>query len=110
MSGNQESTARGAATAGEQQSTVSGEPCLGVDAETAGKPLRDCVSKAIELYFEQLDDHEARNLHALVIAEVEAPLLAAVMEKAGGNQTRASQILGINRGTLRKKLRQYSLE
>jgi Fis family transcriptional regulator len=44
------------------------------------------------------------------LSEVEAPLLEVVMQFTGGNQTRAAAILGLNRGTLRKKLRQYGLE
>ncbi|HAR08710.1 MAG TPA: Fis family transcriptional regulator, partial [Cobetia sp.] len=44
-----------------------------------------------------------------VMAEVEAPLLEAVMAHAQGNQTRAADMLGLNRGTLRKKLKQFDL-
>jgi len=42
--------------------------------------------------------------------EVEPPLLEIVMQFTGGNQTKAAAILGLNRGTLRKKLRQYGLD
>jgi Fis family transcriptional regulator len=40
---------------------------------------------------------------------VEVPLLRSVLEHADGNQTRASEMLGLNRSTLRKKLRQHKL-
>ena len=46
----------------------------------------------------------------MVIAEVEKPLLEAVMKRAGGNQLRAARMLGINRNTLRKKLSLYGLK
>ena len=46
----------------------------------------------------------------MVIEQAEAPLLEVVMRECAGNQTRAAEALGINRGTLRKKLRQYGLE
>jgi Fis family transcriptional regulator len=45
----------------------------------------------------------------MVMAEVEAPLLDVVMRHSRDNQSKASEILGINRGTLRKKLKQYDL-
>jgi Fis family transcriptional regulator len=44
-----------------------------------------------------------------VISEVEQPLFEAVLEYTDGNQCRAADILGINRGTLRKKLKTYNL-
>jgi len=72
--------------------------------------LNGCVSEALERYFADLNGHDPGNLHQLLINEVERPLFASVMRYAGGNQTRAAQLLGINRGTLRKKLKQYGLE
>ncbi|MCL4141320.1 UNVERIFIED_CONTAM: hypothetical protein GTU68_021016 [Idotea baltica] len=45
----------------------------------------------------------------MILAEVEAPLLRATLAHTQGNQCRASEILGINRGTLRKKLKTYGL-
>ena len=48
-------------------------------------------------------------MHALVMSEVEGPLLEMVLEHTGGNQTRAADLLGMNRGTLRKKIRDYKL-
>ncbi|MCP5149841.1 MAG: DNA-binding transcriptional regulator Fis [Ectothiorhodospiraceae bacterium] len=76
----------------------------------AEKPLRTCVREALERYFAQLDGHECQGLFDLVMGEVEAPLLEAVLAHTKGNQTRAAQMLGINRATLRKKLRQYRIE
>ena len=49
------------------------------------------------------------DLYQLVIGEVEKPLFKAVLRYTNGNQSEAAEILGINRGTLRKKLKQYGL-
>lgn len=73
-------------------------------------PIRGCVTEALATYFRHLNGHNCEGLYKLVLAEVEQPLLEAVMEYCGGNQTRAAQVLGINRGTLRKKLQQYGLD
>lgn len=73
------------------------------------EPLSKCVRDAVENYFAQLDGHQASGLYRMVMAEVEAPLLQAVMNHTGGNQSKAAEVLGLNRGTLRKKLRQYHL-
>jgi Fis family transcriptional regulator len=68
------------------------------------------VRKALDYAFPDLGDHSAGELYQLFLAEMEQPLLEKVMQIAKGNQTRAAEILGINRGTLRKKLVQYSLD
>ncbi|MDX5333895.1 MAG: DNA-binding transcriptional regulator Fis [Gammaproteobacteria bacterium] len=73
-------------------------------------PLAEAVKQALERYFQHLDGHAPGELYRMVIEEVERPLLDCVMRHCGGNQTRAAEHLGINRGTLRKKLRQYGLE
>ena len=71
--------------------------------------LRACVSTVLTEYFEQVEDDMITDMYAMVLREVEAPLLAAVMRKARSNQCRAAHMLGLNRGTLRKKLKQYDL-
>ncbi len=71
--------------------------------------LRDMVRSTISEYLQDVDDEFITELHAMVLAEVEAPLLEAVMHKARSNQSTAARMLGLNRGTLRKKLRQYKL-
>ncbi|HSH57339.1 MAG TPA: DNA-binding transcriptional regulator Fis [Halomonas sp.] len=73
------------------------------------QPLREAVELSMRRYFAHLDGGEVTGLHAMVMAEVEAPLLASVLEHTQGNQTRAAEMLGLNRGTLRKKLKQYDL-
>ena len=73
------------------------------------RPLRESVLRALNNYFAQLDGQPVNNLYELVLTEVEAPLLEAVMRYTENNQTQASSLLGLNRGTLRKKLKQYDL-
>ena len=71
--------------------------------------LRACVSNVLNEYFTQVDPELITGLYEMVLSEVEAPLLEAVMQKARSNQSRAAQMLGVNRGTLRKKLKQYDM-
>ena len=73
-------------------------------------PLRACVRRSLDTYFKELEDTETQNLHAMVVAEVEKPLLEVVMKRTGGNQLRAARILGLNRNTPRKKLDRYGLK
>jgi Fis family transcriptional regulator len=72
-------------------------------------PLRDHAERALTDYFASLDGHRPARLYDLVIREVEEPLFRAVLDHCEGNQSRAAGILGINRGTLRKKLREFGL-
>ena len=72
-------------------------------------PLRDHVYETLRIYFHNLGGQAPSNLYDLVQHEVEPPLLQIVMQFTGGNQSKAAAILGINRGTLRKKMRQYQL-
>ena len=67
------------------------------------------VKNSIEQYFENLGGHETINLYELVLKEVEVPLLTVVLEQTKNNQSKAAKILGLNRGTLRKKLKQCDL-
>jgi Fis family transcriptional regulator len=79
-----------------------------VTSETKGT-LKSAAEDAIRQFIETLDGEEAREFYNLVLAEVEEPLLRVVMEYTANNQSRAAAMLGLNRGTLRKKLRQYDL-
>jgi Fis family transcriptional regulator len=60
-------------------------------------------------YFAHLDGQNVTNVYDMVLSEVEAPLLEEVMKHVRDNQTKASVLLGLNRGTLRKKLKQYGM-
>ena len=68
-----------------------------------------CVGKALANYFQRLDGERPVAVYEMVIRRVERPMLEAVLKQAGGNQTLAAQILGINRNTLRKKLVDHKL-
>jgi Fis family transcriptional regulator len=82
----------------------------GSSSSVSSQPsLRECVSRVVRRYLRDLGDHPAEDLHALVLHEVEAPLFAEVLRHYDGNQSRAAAALGINRSTLRKKLRDYDL-
>lgn len=72
--------------------------------------LRECVARAVRRYLADLADHEVDDLYDVVLREIEMPLFAEVMRHCEGNQTRAAATLGINRATLRKKLKQYKLD
>ena len=71
--------------------------------------LRQGVERALEQYFLHLDGQPANDLYQLVLSEVEAPLLEAVLAYTRNNQSKSAEMLGLNRGTLRKKLKQYDL-
>lgn len=73
------------------------------------QPLHDSVRQSLENYLLQLKGQLPSNLYELILAEVEAPLMEAVMEYTKNNQSRAAIVLGLSRGTLRKKLKMYGL-
>jgi Fis family transcriptional regulator len=73
------------------------------------KPLSTLTGEALNGYFSHLNGHKPGDLYELVLGEVEKPLFRTVLEYTNGNQSEAAEILGINRGTLRKKLRNYNL-
>ncbi len=84
------------------------------DPENTNNPhqhqsLRQCVEYALQVYFADLDGQPTNDLYNLVLKEVEAPLLEAVMKYTRNNQSKTAEMLGLNRGTLRKKLKHYDL-
>ena len=72
-------------------------------------PLHDCVVSALDEYFAAHVGEPIRGLYDQLTAAVEKPLLEVVMREAHGNQTHAAAVLGVNRGTLRRKLKQHGL-
>lgn len=76
---------------------------------TGSQTLRDSVEKSMNNYFAHLDGQDVTDVYQMVLSEVEGPLLETVMTYVKGNQTRAATLLGLNRGTLRKKLKQHGL-
>lgn len=74
-------------------------------------PLRIFVAQAMKNYFAQIDaELPPRQLYQMVMEEVELPLLQVTLEFANGNQSKASELLGLSRTTLRKKLKQHGLD
>ncbi|MGB2287204.1 MAG: DNA-binding transcriptional regulator Fis [Porticoccaceae bacterium] len=75
----------------------------------SNQSLRYSVAEAMQRYFSDLDGQDTQDLYNLVMAEVEPPLLQAAMNYTKQNQSKTAELLGLNRGTLRKKLKQYNL-
>ena len=71
--------------------------------------LRECVTSSLADYFDKVDREHISDLYEFVLSEVEAPLLESVMQHTRSNQSKASAMLGLNRGTLRKKLKKYGM-
>lgn len=72
-------------------------------------PLCQCVELSLQRYFQDMNGEQPSNLYDLVLGEIERPLLTVVMRQARNNQTRAADMLGINRNTLRKKLKEHGI-
>ena len=88
---------------------VNGASGSGFKSHSKELLLRSHTERVLHEYFASLNGHRPARLYDLVMREVEQPLFRAVLEYADGNQSRAAVILGINRGTLRKKLRTLGL-
>ena len=71
--------------------------------------IEACVRESLAAYFKDLDGVAPHNMYSMVLACIERPLLTAVMDKAGDNQSKAAQWLGLNRNTLHKKLLELGL-
>lgn len=71
--------------------------------------IAEAVRRTLEQYFRDLDGEKPAAVHDMVIRNVERPLLEFMLAQAGGNQTIAAEMLGINRNTLRRKLTDYNL-
>jgi Fis family transcriptional regulator len=72
--------------------------------------LSKCVREALDEYFKDLDGQPPHAVYDMLLNCVEKPLLQYVLQRAGGNQSKAAEILGLNRNTLRKKLQQYKIQ
>ena len=73
-------------------------------------PLASCVKTSLDQYFKQLNGTKPNDIYSMVINEIERPLLEIVMQQTRNNRCKAAEILGINRNTLRKKLKQHGLD
>jgi Fis family transcriptional regulator len=74
------------------------------------KPLCHSVADCLDEYFDALNGYAPRDLYDVVLSQVEPPLLRATLRYCDGNQSRAAELLGLNRATLRKKLTQYKID
>ena len=79
-------------------------------AESRDNELTLTVRKVMRQYFKDLDGEKCTGIYEMVVNAVEKPMLEVVMLQAQGNQTRAAELLGLNRNTLRKKLQQHGLD
>ena len=71
--------------------------------------IATCVRKSLETYFQALDGEKPCPIYEMVINSAEKPLLEIAMHYAEGNQSKAAQLLGINRNTLRSRLLKHQL-
>ena len=74
------------------------------------RTLRYQVGISLRRYFKELDGSKPSEVYQMVMNEVEGPMLEEVMNFCNGNKSKACKILGINRGTLRKKLKQHKIK
>ena len=72
--------------------------------------LQQAVKESLEDYFLHLNGETPHAIYDMVLACVEKPMLEYILNKVGGNQSKAAEILGLNRNTLRKKMAQYTLQ
>lgn len=75
-----------------------------------GQSFASSVQHSLQNYFAHLDGEDPADLYNMVLAEMEVPLLKVVMRFTNGNQSKAAKVLGISRGTLRKKLAIYQID
>lgn len=80
------------------------------DTGTRENEITLAVRKVMKQYFKDLDGEKCTGIYDMVVNAVEKPMLEVVMQQAQGNQTRAADLLGLNRNTLRKKLQQHGLD
>ena len=71
--------------------------------------LQQTVKTEVDNYFSLLKGKNPKNVYRRFVDEVEAPLMESLMERTRGNQSEAAKISGLNRGTLRKKLKKHGL-
>lgn len=72
--------------------------------------LAASIKSSLDQYFEDLDGEPPHAVYEMVLSCMEKPLLEYILRHAGGNQSKAAEILGLNRNTLRKKIQQYNIE
>ncbi len=71
--------------------------------------LKELVRKQIDQYFDELDGEIPQDLYDLVVGQVEHALLEAALQQCNNNQSKAAEMLGISRGTLRTRMKLFGL-
>ncbi|MCD6039769.1 MAG: fis 2 [Gammaproteobacteria bacterium] len=71
--------------------------------------LRQAVKDTLRNYFTNIGTEQPVDFYSILLEEIERPLLEVLINYTHYNQVKMAQILGISRGTLRKKLKQYGL-
>ena len=92
-----------------QDAHISDSTVSGTETDEGITQLYNAVKHSIRRYLYELDGTQPHDMYDLVLRQVEQPLLEAILEHTKGNQSKAAEYLGLNRGTLRKKLRTYNL-
>ena len=82
---------------------------ISASRQSGPPPLKDSAAEAIAHFLATLDGESCIDLYDMVLRQIEEPLLREVLDYTQQNQSHAATMLGLNRGTLRKKLRQYGL-
>ena len=86
-------------------------PKLAAEVTTpSGASLADVVGRSVSAYLDGSSPAADDGLYPHLIRTMERPLFHAALQSTGGNQIRASELLGINRNTLRRKMEEYGLE
>lgn len=92
------------------EAVVKAEGTFSAEINTNNKPLKDCVFSAMKNYYTHVEGGDPAEVYDMVLAQIEPPLLETTMEFTRGNQSKAAILLGLSRGTLRKKLKRYNLD
>ena len=82
---------------------------MNTSSRTLDPALSETVRRALQEYLDNLGEQEAANIYRLVLDEVERPMMDVMMRYTHSNQSKAAQCMGINRATLRTKLKRHNL-
>jgi Fis family transcriptional regulator len=69
--------------------------------------ISDAVKHSIETYFKDLEGEPAHGVYSMVVESVEKTLIEEILKRTEGNQSEAAEMLGINRNTLRTKMKKF---
>ncbi len=95
---------------GEKRQRVEANKGMSAQKTSDSRPLSHHVQDSLDTYFKALNGHAPSKLYDLILHQVEPPLLRATLIYCKGNQSKAADMLGLNRATLRKKLRQHGIK